>query len=78
MVQNGGFCNGGITERCLYYSRKVLYNDLISQLSMMKDGSNKNKMLVIILFFLKEGQLVGAIPEYLAIKPPCRVETYFY
>jgi hypothetical protein len=32
LLQNGGFCNGCITELCLQSSRKVSLNDLASQL----------------------------------------------
>ncbi len=54
-IHNSGFCTWCITKRCLHNSRNVSYNDLISQLSMMKDESKYCHNNIKILFFLYVG-----------------------
>ncbi len=43
LLQDGGFCNGCITKRCLHISTNVSYNVLFLNSSMIIENSNKIK-----------------------------------
>jgi hypothetical protein len=62
MLHNGGFLNGGITERRSHSSTNVSYNDLVSRLRHDKNERNTNLMFLSFqnsICFLIKGNLVS-------------------
>jgi hypothetical protein len=62
LLHKGGFCNAGITKRCLHKSTNVWYKDLFSRLLYDIDDISKKSNVVLSFsewhWFFYDGKLV--------------------